>query len=245
MENRVKTRTMLKNKIKKSIIETKDKKEKLLIEQKLVESRIMMIVESTHNAKNFKNLSEEKQHKMMYSLLEEINYLDEQGMLNEQLWDFLGKIFGNSFGGAVETIVEPLVNSVLEAIGLGGYFKNFLVSLITTNPLKLAKALKSCEALTELIAESLSEAVFMMIQKEKGLSGDGYTFIRNALGGAVKDTKFIGSLEKQLSGIVCQLFGKMNDKASGVYDKLKTGMADSGGLGGLLDKGKQALATAV
>ena len=81
--------------------------------------------------------------------------------------------------------------------------------------------------------------------KDKGLSGDGYTFIRNALGGVVKDTKFANSLEKQLSGIVCELFGKMNDKASGVYDKLKTGMADSGGLGGLLDKGKTALASAV
>jgi len=245
MENRVKNTTMLKNKIKKSIIETKEKKEKLLIEQRLVESRIMMIVESESNAKNFHSLSEEKQQKMMYSLLAEINYLDEQGMINEQLWDFLGKIFGNSFGGAVETIVEPLVNSLLSSLGLGGYFKNFLVSFITTNPLELAKALKSCEALTTLIADSLAEAVFMMIQKDKGLSGDGYTFIRNALGGAVKDTKFVDSLEKQLSSIVCELFGKMNDKASGVYDKLKTGMSDSGGLGGLLDKGKTALASAV
>lgn len=236
---------MLKNKIKRSIIETKERKEKLLIEQRLVESRIMMIVESESNAKNFHSLSEEKQQKMMYSLLAEINYLDEQGMINEQLWDFLGKIFGNSFGGAVETIVEPLVNSLLSSLGLGGYFKNFLVSFITTNPLELAKALKSCEALTTLIANSLSEAVFMMIQKDKGLSGDGYTFIRNALGGVVKDTKFANSLEKQLSGIVCELFGQMNNKASGVYDKLKTGMADSGGLGGLLDKGKTALASAI
>ena len=236
---------MLKNKIKRSIIETKERKEKLLIEQRLVESRIMIIVESESNAKNFHSLSEEKQQKIMYSLLAEINYLDEQGMINEQLWDFLGKIFGNSFGGAVETIVEPLVNSLLSSLGLGGYFKNFLVSFITTNPLELAKALKSCEALTTLIANSLTEAVFMMIQKDKGLSGDGYTFIRNALGGVVKDTKFANSLEKQLSGIVCELFGKMNDKASGVYDKLKTGIADSGGLGGLLDKGKTALASAV
>ena len=51
------------NKIKRSIIETKEKKEKLLIEQKLVESRILMIVESESNARNFHNLSEEKQQK--------------------------------------------------------------------------------------------------------------------------------------------------------------------------------------
>ena len=236
---------MLKNKIKRSLIETKERKEKLLIEQRLVESRIMMIVESESNTKNFHRLSEEKQQKIMYSLLSEINYLDEQGMINEQLWDFLGKIFGNSFGSAIETIVEPLVNSILSSIGLGGYFKNFLVSFITSNPLELAKALKSCQALTTLIANSLAEAVAMMIQNDKGLSGSGYTFIRNALGGVVKDTKFINSLEEQLSSIVCKLFGDMNNKASGVYNKLKTDISGSGGLGGLLDKGKSAVASAV
>jgi hypothetical protein len=217
------------NKIKRSIIETKERKEKLLIEQKLVESRIMMIVESESNVKNFHRLSEEKQQKMMYSLLEEIRYLEEQGMLNEQLWDFLGKIFGNSLGSAVETIVEPLVNSLMSSLGLGGYFKSFLVSSMTSNPLELSKALKSCKDLTSLIANSLAEAVAMMIQNDKGLSGNGNTFIKNALGGAVKDTAFANNLEKQLSGVVCELFGKMNNKASDVYNILKTNISDSGG----------------
>ena len=236
---------MLKKEIKKSILETKEKKDKLLIEQKLVESRIMMIIESKDNIKKFKTLSEEKQQKMAYALFEEIGYLQEQGLMNEQVWDFLGKIFGNSLGGIAQTIVEPLVNSILSAIGLGGYFKDFLVSLITTSPLRLAKALKSCEELTKLIAESLSEAVAMMIQNEKGLSGSGYTFIRNALGGAARDTKFIAKLEENLSSTVCSLFGKMNDKASDVYGKLKTDVSNGGGLGGLLDAGKKALTPAV
>ena len=240
-----KKKTMLKKEIKKSILETKERKEKLLIEQKLVESRIMMIIESKDNIKKFKTLSEEKQQKIAYSLFEEIGYLEEQGLMNEQVWDFLGKIFGNSLGGVAQTIVEPLVNSLLSSIGLGGYFKDFLVSFITSNPLRLAKALKSCEELTKLIAESLTEAVAMMIQREKGLSGEGYSFIRNALGGAVKDYKFIESLEKQLSSTVCSLFGKINDKASDVYGKLKTDISDGGGFGGLIDAGKKALAPAV
>ena len=75
---------MLKKEIRKSILETKEKKEKLLIEQKLVESRIMMIIESKDNIKKFKRLSEEKQQKMAYSLFEEIGYLEEQGLMNEQ-----------------------------------------------------------------------------------------------------------------------------------------------------------------
>ena len=227
-------KTMLKKDIKKSLLETKERKEKQLIEQKLVKSRIMMIVESEGNMKNFHLLSEEKQFKISYSIFEEIGYLEEQGLMTEAVWDFLGKIFGNSVGGVAQTIVEPLVNSLLSSIGLGGYFKDFLVSFITSNPLRLAKALKSCEELTKLIAESLTEAVVMMIQREKGLSGQGYTFIRNALGGAVKDYKFVESLEEQLSTIVCSLFGKMNDKASGVYDKLKSNVTSDTGIGGLI-----------
>jgi hypothetical protein len=37
----------------------------------------------------------------------------------------------------------------------------------------------------------------------------------------------------------------MNDKASTVYSKLKTNVSNGGGLGGLLDAGKQALTPAV
>jgi hypothetical protein len=190
---------MLDKNIKKAILETKEKKEKLLIEENLVKSRIMMIFESEKNIKNFSSLPKKKQEKIAYKLLEEINYLQETSLLNEQLMDFLGKIFGNSLGGIFQTVAEPLVNSVLSAIGLKGYFKDFLVSFITTNPARLAKAMKSCEELTKLIAEALSEAVFMMIQRQQGLEGQGYTFLRNALGGAVKDYGFIQSIEKQIS----------------------------------------------
>lgn len=223
----------MKKNLRKVLIETKEKKEKLLIEQKIVKNRIMMIFESEDNIKNFHLLPESKKQKLSKALFEEISYLDEQGLLNEQLWDFLGKIFGNSIGAAIEMFVEPLVNSILGAIGLGNsYFGKFVVSFITTNPLRLAKALKDCKELTKLIAESLTEAVFMMIQKQQGLEGQGYTFLRNALGGAVKDTAFVSSLETQIGGIVCSVFGKMNDKASDVYDKLKGDV--SGGLGGLV-----------
>ena len=134
---------MLEKNIKKVILETKEKKEKLLIEEGLVKSRIMMIVESENNIKNFKSLPKEKQEKIAYKLLEEINYLQETNLLNEQLMDFLGKIFGNSLGGILQTVAEPMVNSILGAIGLGdSYFGKFLVSFITSNPARLAKALK-------------------------------------------------------------------------------------------------------
>jgi hypothetical protein len=224
---------MLQKKIKKSLIETKNKKESILIEQKLIKNRIMMIFENKDNIKNFKSLPKAKQQKIAYKLFEEINYLQETNILNEQLMDFLGKIFGNSLSGVAQTIVEPMVNSLLSGIGLKGYFKDFLVSFITSNPTRLATALKSCDELTKLVAEALSEAVFMMIQRQQGLEGQGYTFLRNALGGAVKDTGFIKSIETQISGVVCQAFDKMTKNASGVFDKLKPEDGKQG-IGGLL-----------
>ena len=69
----------------------------------------------------------------------------------------------------------------------------------------------------------------MMVQKQQGLEGQGYTFLRNALLGVLQDSAFAEKLEEQLSSIVCEIFGKMNDKASGVYDKLKTSITDNVG----------------
>lgn len=213
---------MLEKQIKKAILETKDNKEKLLIEENLVKSRILMIVESETNIKNFHKLPKNKQEKIAYSLLEEIRFLSENNILNEQLMDMLGKIFGgNALSSITQTIVEPMVKSLVSKLGLGDFFSNFITSLLVSKPQRLALALKDCKELTKLVAESLSEALVQMLQKQTGLEGKGYDFMRNALGGAVKDTAFISSLENQLSGVVCGVFNGFNKKATDVYNKVK------------------------
>jgi hypothetical protein len=212
---------MLERKIKKAILEAKNNKERLLIEENLVKTRIFTIIESKEIIDNFEFLPEGKKMKIAMNLIEEIGFLDENKILNEQLMDFLGKIFGNSLGGIVQTIVEPLVNSLLSGIGIpDGFLKNTLISLFTSNPLELSRALKSCEALTKLVVESMVEALVMMLQKQQGLESKGYVFLRNAIGGAIKDSKFADTLSNQLESIVCEIYRKFNDKASDVYGKL-------------------------
>lgn len=213
--------------IKKVLKETKERKERLLIEQSLVTDRILFIFESEEKIKNFKKLPKSQQQKLAWALVNEINFLSENQILNEQLGDFLGKIFGGSLGSVLETILEPLLNSILSGLGLSGFFKNFLISFITTRPGELAKALKDCKALTTLIANSLGEAIFMMIQEQKGLEGGFYTFLRNALGGAVKDTAFVNKIEDFIGNIICQNFGKLSDNAGNVLDKLKGGLTNT------------------
>jgi hypothetical protein len=212
---------MLEKQIRKAILEAKDNKEKFLIEENLVKSRILMIVESKTNIKNFHKLPKGKQEKIANSILEEISFLSENNILNEQLMDMLGKIFGSSFSGIIQTAVEPIVGNLLGKLGLSGFFKNFLTSFLVSKPQRLALALKDCKELTKLITEALSEALVMMLQEKGGMEGKGYSFLRNALGDAVKETAFMSNLENQLSGVVCEVFGTFSKKATDVYDKLK------------------------
>jgi hypothetical protein len=212
---------MLKKQIKRAILEAKDNKEKSLIEENLVRSRILMIVESKEVIDNFEFLPEGKKMKIAKNLIEEIRFLDENNILNEQLMDFLGKMFGNSLSGIVQTAVEPIVNSILGGLGLSGFFKNALMSFIIKDPRRLARALKSCKELTALVSEALVEALVMMLQEQKGLQGTGYTILRNTLLGAIQDTKVVIELQDKLEDTVCGVYNNFNKKAADVYNKVK------------------------
>lgn len=218
---------MLDKKIKKVILETKDKKEKILIEQNLVNKRIFNIVESQEVIDNFEYLPEGKKLKIALGVMEEIRFFDENQILNEQLMDYLGKIFGSAGLSAVaQSIAEPMVGSLVGKLGLSGFFKDFITSFIVSDPRRLAKALSDCNELTKLIAESLAEAFVQKMQRKAGVEGQGYSFIRNALGSAIKQTEFVSKLEDQLSNVVCSIFSKYTNKASGVFDKLKPGFTE-------------------
>lgn len=216
-----KTNIKIQKQLKKVLKEAKEQKERLLIEETLVKNRIINIFGSEENIKKIDTLSEKKKIKLALALMEEIRFLDENKILNEQLGDFLSKLFGGALGSFTETLVEPLVNSILSGLGLKGFFKDFLVSFLTSRPKDLANALKDCRALTTLIANSLSEALVMMIQQKSGLEGGFYTFLRNSLGGAVKDTGFVNKIEDFIGDIVCSTYNKLTGNAEQVYNKLK------------------------
>jgi hypothetical protein len=214
----------MKKEIRKALVETKEKKERLLIEQSLVKSRIMMIVESENNIKNFNSLPKRKQRKIADGIIREMLIMDRQGLLSEGLLDALSTIFGSSWSGLLQAIGEPIVNRILTELGFGdGYIKNFLISFFTKNWGRLANALRGdCKELTGLVAESLVEAVEMQLGQSRGLTGAGYSFIRNALNAAISNQSFLKNMEEQLESTICGLYHKFTDKATDVASKLKT-----------------------
>jgi len=221
---------MLKKDIRKKLLEEKQRKNSQLIERKLVESRLSIIIGDT---KKFQSLEEEKKLKVIFEFLAEVRTLDNQGLINEQFGDILGKLFGQTPSGITQAFVEPLVGSVLGWFGLGGYFKDFVTSFIVSDPARLARATKDCKELTKLIAESLAEALTIMLQRAQGLDGRGHSILRNVLGGAIKETSFVSNLEEKLSEGVCGLFDKYTGNAENVLDKIKGKGSE------ILDKGKE------
>jgi hypothetical protein len=213
---------MLNKKVKKSLIEIKEQKEKLLIEQKLVKNRISIILEGINSEEDFKKLSN-KQHKISTKFIQELSYLQNTGLISEQNFgNILSSLFGGWFGNAIQTFVEPVLKGILVPWFGEGYFTNFIISLLTKNTAEFIRGLNDCKIMTKLIAQSISEAVFMQIQDAKGLNSPGYVFLRQSMGDALTSTEFIKGIEKGFGDMVCNMLGKFTGNAQKVAEKLKS-----------------------
>lgn len=214
----------IKNAVKKNLAETKEKKENLLIEQSLVRSRLLIIFENEDNIKNFKYLPKNKKLKYTAQFISELKSLSDEGLINEQFAETLKSIFGSSvFGGLAQTIFEPMVNTLLARIGFPeGFFRDAVVSFITSKPSEIIGAFNDCRILTKLIVESMVEATIMTLQKKGGLSGYPLTMLRNTLGSAMKDIDFVKKIEGSISNNICGLMDKFTNNAKKVADKLNT-----------------------
>lgn len=220
----------MKKELRKALLEIKEKKDTLVLESKIAEKRIMMILENEENLHNFKKIPFEKRFKMSCQLLQEFAYLQQNTLILEQggIADFLKNIFGgnifkNIFSGSIETFAEPILNSILGKFGFKseGILKKFIISFLTTNPSRLVGALSDCRELTKLVAESLVEGVVMLIQDQTNTNSTAYNFVRNMLGGVAKDVSIINSIEEKIGDTICGFFDEYSEKAKGILDKLK------------------------
>ena len=214
---------MLNKKVKKSLIEIKEQKEKLLIEQQLVKNRLSIILEGINSEDDFKKLSDRQQLKISVKFIQELSYLQNTGLISEQNFgNILNSLFGGFFGNITQTIVEPVLKKILVPVFGEGYFTNFIASLLTKNTAEFIRGLNDCKLMTKLIAQSISESVVMQIQDAKGLNAPGYVFLRQSMGDALTSTEFVKSIERGLGDMVCNMLGKFTGNAKKVAEKLKS-----------------------
>jgi hypothetical protein len=220
---------MLEKKVKKSLIETKERKEKKIIEESLVKNRLSMLFEGINNEDDFNSLSESKKLKLSVKFIQEMSFLQNNGLIVEQDFNSLLKsLFGGAFGSVAQTMVEPLINSVLSGLGFkDGFVKNFAISYLTSKPDEIIKSFSDCKLMTKLISEAIVESIIMTMQRDKGYGGFGYDLIRNQLGNVLQSTNFISGIENGLSEVVCSVMGKFTNNTKKVADTVKGGVTNA------------------
>jgi hypothetical protein len=220
----------LKKSIKKKLIETKRSKHNLLIEEKIITSRLKMVVGKYENLENFDKLTEEEKGKISIQFIMELAALQEEGLLTEDfnLVDTIKKIFGAGIWAVPEAFAESAINSILNAIGIpDSNVRKFLVSFFATNPSQLLKAFTDCKTLVTHIARAIGETMIMNLQQTKGMGGIGWDMVRNALQNQLQGPAFVQEMEKGLATKVCELLGKFTSNAQGVVDKLKPALSSA------------------
>jgi hypothetical protein len=214
---------MLEKKIKKSLIEIKEQKERLLIEERIVKDRVSILFEGINSDEDFNKLTKKQKLNLSIKFLHEVSYLQNTGLINEQNFgDILKSLFGGLFGNVIQTIVEPMLEKILVPLFGKGYITNFVISMLTKNTAEFIRAINDCQLMTKLVAQSISESIFKQVMDSKGLDAPGYVFLRNSMGDVLTGTEFVKSIEGKIGDSVCNILGKFTGNATKVAEKLKS-----------------------
>lgn len=214
---------MLEKRVRKTLVEAKEEKQKQIIQERLVKTRLSVLVEHIQDEDDFNNLTEDKKVQLSYNILSELSYLQSNGLISEvDLSSAFKSLFGGFFGNVTQTIFEPLIGKIVKPLFGEGFMSNFIISYLTSRPSEVIKSMSDCKLMTKLVAESIVEGMVMSLQRQKGFDAPGYSFLRNTLADAITGTGFVSGIENSISNTVCELFGKFANNAKKVEAKLKT-----------------------
>ena len=160
--------------------------------------------------------------------MQEIAYLKELGVDDDLLiteggiWDLLGSIFGTGISAGSETIFEALLSSLLKKLGFTGFIADAVVFFFSRNPVKIFESFKDCRALSKNLAQAITEAYILKLQREYNISGKGMDFIRNALMETLENSDFGAKLADQFAQFVCGFYDTIAGKGKEVMSAINT-----------------------
>jgi hypothetical protein len=200
--------------IKKTLVETKEKKNNRIIENKLVESRLKFIIE---DISIFNKKTKQVKIKEGFKFLRETAYLKNIGMLNENLSDVFKQMFGNSFENMLSTVSDPFVGSILNKLSIPQEIKVSVLETIKQRANELLSNMDSCENLSKFISDIVSE-ITMTKMSSKNITGS--QFLDSAIVDTMGDDVFRTKLSEKIKEEVCVLFNKYAENAKNLVTKL-------------------------
>ena len=185
--------------IKKTLVETKERKNNQIIENKLVESRLKFIIE---DVAVFKKKSKQTKIKEGFKFLRETSYLKSIGMLNENLSDIFKQMFGNSFESVLGTVSDPFVGSILNKLSIPQEIKTSVLDTIKQRANELMAHMDTCENLSKFISDIVSE---ITVAKMTTKNITGSQFLDSAIVDTMGDDVFKTKLSEKIKEEVCLL----------------------------------------
>lgn len=215
--------------LKKTLLEVKEKKDNLQIESKIIKNRFSMIVEG----KTFENDSDY----IFESIFSEMNYLKVQGydskVINEGFFSMLQSIFGNSIKSMPQVFSEYIAEWLMKTLGVpqGTYMSAVIKTLagnLTRDISNMDKFFTDCRFTSNMIADSLIEGYLTQLQDEKNLNTGVSGFLVSAIRNAVVDSlaegqnSIVQKLEDMIADFLCPKISKMANVVSDKAENLKS-----------------------
>jgi len=219
----------LKKSLKKNLIEAKEKKQDLMVENKIITNRFNFLFEG----RRFK--TEKEKDYLVESIISEIGYLKTQGYSSQAINEGLFSMLGNIFGGSVKSIPavfgEYIAGWLTKTLGIpqNSYMSSVIVALVgNLNIGDYDKFFSDCRFASNKIADSLIEGYVLQLQNDKNLNTGASGFIVSALRNSVVDyftedkTSLIQILEDKIGDFICPKLSKLSGAISDKTDDLKS-----------------------
>lgn len=218
--------------IKNKLVEVKENKKDLLVEETIVKNRISLVLES---AKSHRNL----ELSFLEFLIETIK-LKESGISDsvlikeqESFLNLLGGLFGgtgvkkNLMGTLRGTLVEFALKTLLTKLGLSpksAIGRLFITTLGNVESFAdIPKLFTDCNYVSKLLSKSVVESIIGSLGDKYVAGGIVPDAVRNSLTDLLYEQSFMEKIQSAISGSVCSILGgiktKMEDKAKDMKSK--------------------------
>ena len=210
--------------IRKNLLETKENKKNLIVEESIIKNRFSVIVE------NRQLKTKKEKEKFYFDVLVEMKRLNDQGfkskLITESFFDIISGFFGKSGSGILQTIKEYFGNWLIEKLGVDtkGWIGGTIVRAIGNLDIADIPKLTNCTFTTKLLSKSLAENAVSKLQTAAGLEGTLSNIMRNTLVETLEENStFMVKIEEALGSVLCPLIsnvsGKLEDAASAMKEK--------------------------
>jgi len=200
--------------IKKTLKETKLKKENRKIENQIFESRIKLIFEGE---KKFESLSLKNKVKVGFKTLKEIRDVQKLGLITETLGTLFKGIYGSSYENTIDSISKPLFDVIFKKIMLDEKLKSSVIQNIQSKTQQLIASMDSCLDLSKFLSDIITEEYAKQLDEEKQT---GLNLVQTALMDAVDDEVFRKNLQSKLEVEVCVLYNKFTENAKNLMVRM-------------------------